>query len=124
MKGLLVGMFFAIKGLFQLSSAFLLLSFSLPDYWTTRHPKQVNCGFSYLFIVSGLAFIGLVIFLVVAKKYKYRERDDPPYDQMVVEEVYARNINQMASQTHCQAYSHDSLNSEFTNSFPIHHVLH
>ena len=118
MKGLLVGMFFAIKGLFQLLSAFLLLPFSLPDYWTTRHPKEVNCGFGYLFIVSGFALIGLIIFSAVAKNYKYRERDDPPYDQMAVEEVYARNINQTARQTH--VYSPESLNSEFTNSFPIH----
>ena len=122
MKGLLVGMFFAIKGLFQLLSAFLLLPFSLPNYWTTRHPKEVNCGFGYLFIVSGLAFISLVIFSAVAKKYKYRERDDPPYDQMVVEEVYARNINQTANQT--RMYSPDSVNGEFTNSFPIHTELH
>ena len=122
MKGLLVGMFFAIKGVFQLLSAFLLLPFSLPDYWTTEHPKKLNCGFGYLFLVSGLAFIGLVIFSIVAKKYKYRERDDPPYDQMVVEEVYARNINQMAGQT--QVYSPDGVNSEFTNSFPIHVGLH
>jgi peptide/histidine transporter 3/4 len=119
MKGLLVGMFFAIKGVFQLLSAFLLLPFSLPDYWSTRHPKKANCGFGYLSIVSGLAFIGLTLFLVVAKKYKYRERDDPPYDQMIVEEVYARNINQTAGQT--QAYGPDSVNSD---SFPIHRELH
>ena len=122
MKGLLVGMFFAIKGVFQLLSAFLLLPFSLPDYWTTEHPKKVNCGFGYLFLVDGLAFIGLVILSVVAKKYKYRERDDPPYDQMVVEEVYARNINQTVGQT--KVYSPDSVNSDFTNSFPIHVELH
>ena len=109
MKGLLVGMFFAIKGLFQLSSAFLLLPFSLPSHWEAiNDPTKINCGFSYFFIVGGLALIGLVLFFVVAKRYQYRERDDPPFDQTVVEEIFAKNV----SQNTYQVYSPEDQNIE------------
>ena len=115
MKGLLVGMLFAVRGLFQLSSAFLLLPFSLPHYWKTKDPKEVNCGFGYLFMTSGLALIGLVLLVVVAKQYQYRERDDPPFDQMIVEEVFTRKVNQNTY----QAYSPEDQNMQFSDSFPI-----
>ena len=111
MKGLLVGLLFAIKGLFQLCSAFLLLPFSLPHYWANIGPKALNCGFGYFVMVIMLAFIGLVCFLTVVKQYQYRERDDPPFDQMAVEEVYAREVNQNTY----QVYSPEN-NIEFANS--------
>ena len=104
MKGLLVGVFFAIKGLFQLSSAILLLPFSLPHYWEEgkfrNDPRALNCDFGYLFIVCVLAIIGLVLFSVAAKRYQYRERDDPPYNQAIVEEVFARTVGQNTYQIH------------------------
>ncbi len=112
MKGLLVGLLFAIKGLFQLFSAFFLLPFSLPHYWRNRAPNAVNCGFGYFVIVIVLAFIGLMIFLGVIKQYQYRERDDPPFDQMAVEEVFTRTVNQNTY----QVYSPEN-NVEFANSF-------
>ena len=111
MKGLLVGLLFAIKGLFQLSSAILLLPFSLPQHWVTIHPNALNCGFGYFVIIIVLAFIGLVFFLAVVKWYQYRERDDPPFDQMAVEEVYDRKVNQNTY----QAYSPEN-NIVFANS--------
>ena len=120
MKGLLVGVFFAIKGLFQLSSAILLLPFSLPHTWEdgqfTSNPRAINCGFGYLFIICGLALIGLVLFSVVAKHYRYRERDDPPYNQAVVEEVFDRTVGRNTY----QVYSPEDQNDmQYTVSFPI-----
>ena len=107
MKGLLVGVFFAIKGLFQLSSAILLLPFSLPNTWAegrfVSDPRTVNCDFGYFMITCGLALIGLILFSVVAKRYQYRERDDPPYNQAIVEEVFARNVRQNTYQVHSES---------------------
>ena len=104
MKGLLVGVFFAIKGLFQLISAILLLPFSLPQRWTqgqfVSDPRAINCGFGYLLTVCVLAFIGMILFLVVVKWYRYRERDDPPYNQAIVEEVFAKKVNQNVTQVY------------------------
>ena len=42
------------------------------------------------FIICGLALIGLIVFAIVAKCYQYTERDDPPYNQAIVEEVFGR----------------------------------
>ena len=117
MKGLLVGVFFAIKGLFQLSSAIFLLPFSVPQMWESRHfssnPRNVNCAFGYLFMTSGLGLIGLILFSLVAKRYQYRERDDPPYNQAVVEEVFARTVSQNIYQIHSPE---DQNNMEYTAS--------
>ena len=74
-------------------------------------PNTLNCGFGYFVIIIVLAFIGLVFFLAVIKWYQYRERDDPPFDQMAVEEVYVRKVNQNTY----QAYSPEN-NIEFANS--------
>ena len=119
MKGLLVGVFFAIKGLFQLSSAILLLPFSLPDVWNKgkyqSNPRAVNCDFGYLLIICGLALVGLILFLPVAKRYQYRERDDPPFNQAIVEEVFARTVRQNTY----QVYSPDDINDmQDTTSLP------
>ena len=96
MKGLIVGLFFAIVGLFQLISAVALIPFSVESIWSTvamrRNPPITNCGFGYLLFTFTAALIGLVLFAVVAKKYTYRERDDKPYDQSQVEEIFSRNL--------------------------------
>ena len=97
MKGLLIGVSFAIKGVFQLISSIMLFPFSSDNIWAKghmrEHPSVISCGFSYLLFTFVAALIGLVLFSVVAKRYKYRERDDRPYDQSMVEEIfYRRNI--------------------------------
>ena len=94
MKGLLIGVFFSIKGIFQLISTLALLLFSANGIWAgghaKEHPPVTNCGFSYLLFVCVAALIGLILFSVVAKRYKYRERDDRPYDQSQIEEIFYR----------------------------------
>ena len=83
MIGLLIGVFFAIKGLFQLISTTVLFLFSTNTIWVSKHVKAVtNCGFSYLLFTCVAALVGLILFSVVARRYKYRERDDRsrPYD--------------------------------------------
>ena len=96
MKGLIVGLFFAIEGLFQLISAVALIPFSVESIWASiamRHnPPITNCGFGYLLFTFTAALIGFGLFAVAAKRYKYRERDDKPYDQSQVEEIFSRNL--------------------------------
>ena len=56
----------------------------------SEHPPVINCGFSYLLFTFVVAFIGIVLFTLVVKRYQYRERDDRTYDQSVVEEIFYR----------------------------------
>ena len=96
MKGLFVGILFAIGGLFQLIGALVILPFSSRKIWATQsmieHPPPTSCGFDYLLLTFLVAFIGFIFFLVVAKKYTYRVRDDDPYDQSQVEEIVSRYL--------------------------------
>ena len=94
MKGLLIGVFFAIRGIFQLISSIMLFPFSSDSIWREglmhTNPAVTNCCFGYLLFTSAIAVIGLILFSVVAKRYKYRERDDRPYDYTMVEDVFDR----------------------------------
>ena len=48
--------------------------------------------------------------------YQYRERDDPPYNQAVVEEVFGRTVGRNTY----QVYSPEDQNDmQHTVSFPI-----
>ena len=96
MKGLIIGVFFTIRGFFGLISAFMLIPFSLKSIWSSSHmkghPPVTNCGFGYFSSICVVALIGLILFSVAAKKYNYRERDDRPYDQRFAVDVYSRTI--------------------------------
>ena len=89
MKGLLVGVFFAIKGLLQFLGSIIIISLSLKQTWGAG---IISCGFIYFFFICVVGLIGFVLFLVAAKKYKYRKRDDVTFCQRDVEEVYDRYI--------------------------------
>ena len=72
MKGRLVGMLFAIIGFFQLIGGLSLIPFSVRDISFTKsmtlNPPITNCtcGFEYLLFTLTVAFIGLILFVVVA----------------------------------------------------------
>ena len=94
MKGLLIGLLFAIQGIFKFLGAISVLPFSLKTLWEGSYmqshlPSITNCGFGYLLLNCTVALVSLVLFTVAAKRYKYRERNDPPYNQTTVETVWA-----------------------------------
>ena len=98
MKGLLVGVFFAIRGLFQFLNSNVIIPLSLKQPWASRemieHPPVTNCGFVYLVLTSVTGLIGLILFSLAAKRYKYRTRDEGMFHQQVVEDIYNRYITQ------------------------------
>ena len=95
MKGLLFGTHFAITGVYQFLSACLSVPFisrKLPSDGV--HRPHIGCLFGYLLLLCLIAFADLILFTVAAKWYKYRERDDRPYDHRFVIDVYNRYLNQ------------------------------
>ena len=87
MKGLLIGTFFAIKGVFQLFAiAIIYLPFTQWK-WQLRFP---SCGFVYYLINVGIGFVGIVTYTCVARKYQYRQRDEPDNIYRYAEEYYAK----------------------------------
>ena len=102
MKGLLVGVFFSIRAFFQLISGVALIPFAYKPLWDSEHmrehPPVTSCGFGYLLFTCVVGLIGLVLLSVVARRYKYRERDDRPFDQRFAVDVYGRYIAEQALQ--------------------------
>ena len=100
MKGLTVGLCFTINRFFQLLGSIALLP--LKRIWQSKrmkeHPPITSCDFGYLSLILVFALIGFILFLVVAKRYKFRERDDRPYDQRFVISVYDKYLNQVDSE--------------------------
>ena len=114
MKGLLVGVFFAIRGLFQFLNSIITIPLSLKQPWAStpmiEHSPVTNCGFVYLLFTCVTGLIGLILFSLAAKRYKYRTRDEGMFHQQVVEEVYDRYLTQAA--TNDFSYKNTSDDSE------------
>ena len=96
MKGVLVGLLFAVRGFFQLIAAVVLFPFSLKNPWNivAKETPQISCEFSYYLVTSIIALVGLVLFMIAARKYKYRKREEEPYSQSRVEEIYDRMLQE------------------------------
>ena len=90
MKGLLIGTFFLIKGLFQL---FGITVVRIPFIsWSFNAPFP-SCGFVYYLVNITVAIIGLVVYTWVARRYQYRQRDEPDNIYRYVEEYYDKALN-------------------------------
>ena len=85
MKGLLIGLSFAIKGLFQVFAAVLALLFSL-----AMDNTHISCGVSYYVMNAGVGVVTVLVYVWVAKKYKNRERDEPSNIYMYAENYYSK----------------------------------
>ena len=96
MKGVLVGLLFAVRGFFQLIEAVLLFPFSAKQIWSrvAIETPQISCEFSYYLVTSFIVLVGLVLFAIAARKYQYRKREEEPYSQSRVEEIYDRMLQE------------------------------
>ena len=89
MKGLLISLLYAIKGLYQLLATLLVVPFAV-GY--TNHPSrvgQMSCGFYYYLVNIVIGLIAVLTYMWVAKKYKYRERDEICEVHRYAEEYYS-----------------------------------
>ncbi len=86
MKGFLIGIFFAIKGLFQLIGVLgILLPFS---FWQ----DSPRAGLVYFLVNILISVAGIVVFIVAAKRYQYRQRDEDCNVRKYIEEVYEKDV--------------------------------
>ena len=86
MKGLIIGLSFAIRGIFRALGSFLFLSFVL--YWKTT--SLPSCGTVYFSVNIVIGMVSLVVYVYQAKKYQYRLRDEPCHVRRYVEEYYSK----------------------------------
>ena len=88
----------AIRGFFQFLNSIITVPFSLKHPWASgemlENPPVTNYGFVYLLFTCVVGLIGLILFSVAAKKYKYRARNEGMFRQMDIEEIFEREIEQ------------------------------
>ena len=91
MKGLLLGIFFSIRNLFQGIAVISVIPFG-----TVWKIESLSCGsgFYAMYIVIGL--FEFVLFSCVSKRYKYRDMNEPSNEYRYAEEYYS-NIPQILS---------------------------
>ena len=106
MKGLLIGTFFAIKGVFQLIGATAIL---IPFISWDLETSFPSCGFVYYVINTLVILIGLVAYSCVSRRYQYRQRDEPDNIYRYAEEYYDRDQDQRES-TYDYSNDCDNLN--------------
>ena len=74
MKGMLIGIYYCIRGIFAFVSAIILLGFTLGFQLNPR--SNPSCGTLYYALTTLIALAGFVAFVFVASRYKKRQRDD------------------------------------------------
>ena len=94
MKGLLIGLLYAIKGLYQLLATLLVVPFAASYTSHPSHVRQMSCGFYYYLVNIVIGLIAVLTYMWVAKKYKYRERDEICEVHRYAEEYYSSNPQQ------------------------------
>ena len=78
MKGLFIGVLYAIRGLYQLVATLLVLPFA---FLTIR---PISCGFWYYLMNIVIGMVALLVYMCVAKRYRYREEDEQQPEENIL----------------------------------------
>lgn len=82
MKGMLIGVFYAIKGIFELLGTIAVLPFMAWGEFDT------NRGLGYFIVNLILGVIFFIVYVIVAGRYKYRVRDELSREREFAENYY------------------------------------
>ena len=85
LKGLLIGLAYSVYNIAISLGYTIYLAWDLGWKKTVTQP---SCGFWYYLSIALTATLGLVIWCIVAKWYKRRERDEPAYEHTFVVDYY------------------------------------
>jgi len=88
MRGMLIGLAYAMQSLFVLLGLVLQLPFV---YWKYSYP---SCGFVYYSMNVVIGIISFITLAWIVKEYKYRERDEPSREQQFVEDYYSKIVQE------------------------------
>ncbi len=84
MIGLFIGLFYAIKGLFQLIATILLSQF-----WKCFHANFHANWFIYFLVNIVIGVVSIIVYVCVARRYEYRKRDEPCNVRKYVEDYFS-----------------------------------
>ena len=90
MRGLLVGLFYLIYGIFNGVAALIILLFAktFESYKLTHHP--LSCGSWFYFTTAVIALVGVVIYFFISRWYKKRQRGGQEFvnERAILESYY------------------------------------
>ena len=84
MKGLIIGVFYAIRGLYQVLAALLVL----PYYYGGTF-KPLSCEFYFYLMNIVIGLVAVLVCVWVARRYRYRVRDELCNVRQYAEEYYS-----------------------------------
>ena len=84
MKGLLIGVLYATRGLYQVVAVLLALPYYIVD--ASMYP---SCGFYFYLINIVIGLVAVLVYMCVAKRYRYRVRDELCNVHQYAEEYYS-----------------------------------
>ena len=85
MKGLLIGVLFSLRILAQGLDIIIVIPFSTS--WKTSYP--LSCGSGFYITNISIGVITFIVYVLVAKNYKHRTRDEPSFIRQYAEEYYS-----------------------------------
>ena len=91
MKGLLLGIFFSLRSLFQGIAIVLILPFGM--VWKI---ESLSCGSGFYAMNIVIGLLEFVLFSCVSKRYKYREVNEPSNEYRYAEEYYSNIVHSRA----------------------------
>lgn len=94
MKGLLFGCYYSMRGIFQLLADVWYIGWT-QGYGNVGRANLVtypSCGSWFYFSTTVMGVLGLVVFCLVAKWYKMREREEPANERRFVESYYNKYV--------------------------------
>ncbi len=86
MKGFLLGIFYATRGLYEILGSLLLVPFALDKYGLLLP----SCGMVYYLVNITIGVAALLIYIYTARNYKFRVRDEVCPVRRYVEEYYSK----------------------------------
>ena len=84
MKGVLIGLLYAVRGLASLVTYLFSIFFTIG--WHTK--LLPSCDVFYNTIILLVSLVALALYIFTAKRYKFRERDEPCHDYRYVDDYY------------------------------------
>ena len=81
MKGLHIGLSFAIQGIFSIMAVVVVLPFTY---------QHTSCGMDYYAMNIGVGVVVFLVYVLTVRKYKYRIRDEPCHVYRYAEEYYSK----------------------------------
>ena len=95
MRGMLLGLFMLLQGVFQAIGNGISIGFGL-----SRETFSISCGVWYWLTLTFFSAIGCVVFALVAKRYHNRVRSDVDIHHQIIEDVYERRLQRESNTFH------------------------